>query len=133
MEMNGLSLDYFKSQDEALQYADELIRQSESQFGFSRVAIETPGFPLLTKFKYMKTDDKERTWTATETKTVDKRATPSLKQLQDQEKSVQAFLGDSAPSFLAVKIEGTNPAPKLLEKEVEKFRRLPLRNNGQRN
>ena len=60
MEMNGLSLDYFKSQDEAVEYADELIRQSECEFGFDRAVVETPGFPLLTKFRYVKTDGKIR-------------------------------------------------------------------------
>ena len=122
MEMNGLSLDYFKSQDEALQYADELIRQSQCEFGFDSAVVETPGFPLLTKFRYVKTDGKERTWTTTESKTGEKRATPSQKQLGDSEKSVQAFLGDSSVSLVPVKTEGTNTAPKLLEKELEKFR-----------
>ena len=129
MEMNGLSLDYFKSQDEALQYADELIRQSQCEFGFDSAVVETPGFPLLTKFMYVKSEGKIRKWTATESKTGEKRAAPTQKQLGDTEKSVQSFLGDSSVSFLPVTSEGTNAAPKFLEKEVEKFRRLPLRNN----
>ena len=120
--MNGLSMHYFQSQEEALLYADELIKQSENDFGFSRAFIETPGFPLLTKFRYVKTDGKERTWTTTESKTGEKRATPTQKQLQDSEKGVQAFLGDSGPLLVAVKTEGTSTAPKLLEKEVDKFR-----------
>ena len=122
MEMNGLSMHYFQSHEEALLYADELIKQSENDFGFSRAYIETPGFPLLTKFKYVKTDGKERTWTTTESKTGEKRATPTQKQLGDSEKSVQAFLGDSSVSLVPVKTEGTNTAPKLLEKELERLR-----------
>ena len=129
MEMNGLKMEYFTSQEEALSYADELIRQSAIEFDFPHAVVETKGFPLLTKFRYVKSEGKERTWTAEETKTGEKRATPSSKQLQDAEKSVQAFLGDADGSFVTVKTEGTSGAAKLLEKEVEKVRLLSLRNN----
>ena len=64
MEMNGLKMEYFTSQEEALSYADELIRQSALEFGFDRAVVETKGFSLLTKFRYVKSEGKERTWTA---------------------------------------------------------------------
>ena len=128
LELNGLGMQYFQSQEEALRYADELIKQSEIEFGYVREVVETDGFPLLARFKYIKSDGKERSWTASETKTGEKRAAPSQKQLQDSEKSVQAFLGDSNPSLLVVKPENANYAPKALEKELGQYRLLQLRN-----
>ena len=127
LELNGLGMQYFQSQEEALRYADELIKQSDIEFGYVREVVETDGFPLLARFKYIKSDGKERSWTATETKTGEKRAAPRQKQLQDSENSVQVFLGDD-PSLLVVKPETANYAPKAIEKELGQYRLLQLRN-----
>ena len=130
LELNGLSMSWFKDQEEAFEHADELIRQNAKDFNFDIVAQTVDGFPLMTKYRYFHCAGKTRTDIVRATRTATKTANPSAKQLQDQDKNPESFLEDTkktdGATTVKAELEDKEP-PKPWQKEAEKARRpLPV-------
>ena len=70
LKENGLSMEYFADQEEALKVADELIEQSASEFEFTKSVIPHEN-PLLSKHLYMIHKGLKKSYTQTERKKLD--------------------------------------------------------------
>ena len=117
MELNGLSMSLFATQQEAFDTADELVRLCEEEFNFKSPVIEVPGHPLLTRRAYIYTEGRERTWSTSDTKKAEQNAKVAPKALADETKCPIAFFGAPSASSgeeVAVSLLKTEKAPQEL-------------------
>ena len=79
MQINGLSISDFADQKEALKTADEIIADNKAEYGHQ----EEPKIhknPLSSKYFYVKSDGKQRSWEQAEQKDFSGSADPKTKQ-----------------------------------------------------
>ena len=106
MQINGLSISDFADQQEALKTADEIIADNKAEYGHQ----EEPRIhknPLISKYFYMTSDGKKRSWEQAEQKDFSGSADPKTKQnMQDMGAFIEGMgdLGSGCPTS-SVKVE----------------------------
>ena len=107
MQINGLSISDFADQKGALKPADEIIADNKAEYGHQ----EEPKIhknPLISKYFYVKSDGKKRSWEQSEQKEFSGSADPKTKKnMQDIGAFMEGMgdLGGGGSASSSVKVE----------------------------
>ena len=89
LELNGLRFGDYKNQEEALKIAGRLLEQNKAEFEHAGAVLEDPEIPLLSKYRYIISTGKKRTWAQSEKQEL--RANSNVKGLQ-QMRDAKGFM-----------------------------------------
>jgi hypothetical protein len=106
LQFNGLALSDFEDTKEALKTADEFIAENQAEYGHNHEP-KLHKNPLVSKYFYVKSDGKKRTWEQAEHKEFSGSADPKTRKNMQEVGAFMEGMGDAGSSDGAslVKVE----------------------------